>query len=100
MQVTSLENYEKIKKELGNRQAKVLEVFNHVPYAITNSELAARLEWPINTVTPRTNELVKKDLIKEGYKRICSVTGRKAIAWRIKKPEENTNRQMEIKYGT
>jgi len=94
-QATSHQAYKEIKKTLGQRQAIVLNIFEFVPYAITNSEIAARLEWTINTVTPRTNELVKKGLLKEDGKRKCTITGRTAIAWRIKRPEENKNKQMD-----
>lgn len=50
---------------------------------LTNSELAGRLNWPINTITPRTNELVKLKLVAEDVKRRCRVTGRTAIAWKV-----------------
>ena len=96
MQVTSLETYEKIKKELGRRQAKVLEIFDAYNHrTLTNTEIAAILEWPINTVTPRVFELREKGIVKEDCKRKCGVTGRTAIAWRIKRPDEIMERQME-----
>jgi len=95
MQVTSLEAYQEVKKTLGHKQKEVYKVLELSSYPLTNSELAERLMWTINTVTPRTNELVEKNLVTEAYKRKCLITGRTAIAWRIKRPEENKNKQMD-----
>lgn len=69
---------------MGARQqrvyAELLQADN-----LTNSEIAARLNWPINTVTPRVFELRGVSLVTEDLKRTCRVTGRTAIAWRITK---------------
>ncbi len=40
---------------------------------------------PINSVTPRTNELVKMGLLIEDCKRECSISGRKAISWKVRR---------------
>jgi Transglycosylase SLT domain len=50
----------------------------------TNLELARFLEWEINTVTPRVNELVKKGVLEEHCKRECEISGRTATCWQIK----------------
>lgn len=68
---------------LGNKQREALEAFTKKE-EFTNAELAEFLRWPINTVTPRTNELVARGLVTESRKRVCKVTGRTAIAWKIK----------------
>ncbi len=100
MQPTSFEAYEEVKKKLGYKQMRVLEAIQIHAYAITNSELAEYLKWSINTVTPRTNELVNiKKIVKEDCKRICRITGRTAIAWRIKSPDEIKERQMELRFA-
>lgn len=65
---------------LSARQAQVVSVIELFG-PMTNSELAQKLDWPINTVTPRTNELVKKGILAEYERRHCSVTGRMAIVW-------------------
>lgn len=49
----------------------------------TNSELSEYLNWPINTVTPRIHELRKKDLVQFSEKRVCKITGRMVIAWKL-----------------
>ena len=96
MQPTSLEAYEKVKKTLGKRQAEVLSAFRGGN--ATNAELADYLRRPINTITPRTNELVKKGLVKEYSKRWCAVTGHKAIAWYVKQPDGIRERQLELRF--
>ena len=83
VQQTSLESFHDIKKELGKRQQYVLDGFEGNG-SCTNLELSRMLGLPINQITPRTNELVKMGLVVEDRKRSCDVSGRKAIAWRIK----------------
>lgn len=83
VQQTSLESFHDIKKELGKRQQYVLDGFE-ANGSCTNLELSRMLGLPINQITPRTNELVKMGLVVEDGKRSCDVSGRKAIAWRIK----------------
>lgn len=85
IQPTSLAAYAaEVRPTLGERQARVLEAFKRHP-DLTNNELASVLGWQINRITPRTNELVKRGLVEEAGKRACRVTGRTAIAWRVKR---------------
>ena len=51
----------------------------------TNCELANRLGWPINTVTPRVFELRAAGHVVECCRRECGITGRKAICWKLKR---------------
>jgi len=95
MQATSLEAYENNKRTLGITQAKVFNTLFYSLAPMTNDELSLRLGWTINRVTGRTNELVKKGLVKEAHKKKCA-NGRTAIAWRIKRPDEIHERQMEM----
>ena len=69
---------------LGSRQQKVLETLIVMGQA-TNLELATRLGSPINTITPRMNELVKLGKVEQVGKRNCSVSGRLAYVWGLKK---------------
>jgi hypothetical protein len=94
-QDTSLQAYfTEVLPTLADRHRKVLEVLSTVDNA-TNNELKEMLGWEINRVTGRVNELAfpkdknKKPLIEIAYKRPCKITGRKAIAWRVK-GKENT----------
>ena len=79
---TSIEAYSRIKKELGKRQQEVYDGFLGNG-TCTNLELSKSLGIPINQITPRTNELVKLGFVAE--KRQCSVSGKKAISWRVKR---------------
>ncbi len=84
VQDTSLKAYfGEVVDTLGARQRAVLEAFTKKE-DFTNAELAEFLQWPINTVTPRTNELVKRRLLIEAKRRACKVTGRTVIAWTAK----------------
>ncbi len=84
VQETSLFTYNReVRPTLGERQKAVFRELEKSG-AMTNSELADSLNWPINTVTPRVYELRGLDLVVEDEVRTCRVTGRKVIAWRIK----------------
>ena len=83
---TSIEAYSRIKKELGKRQQEVYDGFLGNG-TCTNLELSRLLGIPINQITPRTNELVKLGFITEVEKRECSISGKKAISWRVKRSD-------------
>lgn len=70
-----------VRPTLSERQKTVYELLEH-EINLTNSEIAARLDWPINCVTPRVYELRDMGLVIEDGKRHCRVTGRTAYAWR------------------
>lgn len=72
--------------KLGDRQEEVLKVIYQADKSLTDKEISNKLNRPINTVTPRRNELVKKGLVIEDERRKCTITGRKAIAWKVRKP--------------
>ncbi len=74
--------YTEIKPTVQPREAYVLSAYTQKEH-YTNSELSDFLSIPINTVTPRVNSLVKKGILREGGKRYCGITGRKAIAWEL-----------------
>ena len=85
MRDTSLQAFfGEVKPTLSQRQEQVINIFfEHPDKDHTNMELAGKLEWSINRVTPRTHELVKLGVLKESRKRICKVTGRRVWAWKI-----------------
>lgn len=80
-QETSGMAYDSVKPELGKRQRDVLRSLQFGPK--TNQEIAEYLNLPINSITPRTNELVKKGIVVEHSRKIGS-SGRWAIKWVIK----------------
>jgi len=79
---TSIEAYQNIKSQLGSRQRVVLDVIRYLETP-TNVEISRYLGLPINTITPRTNELRKKGLICDAGKKKCSITDKIVYAWRI-----------------
>ena len=83
MKSTSIEAYGNIYETLGQRQQQVYDGFEGNG-SCTNLEISHLMQIPINCVTPRTNELVKKGLIVEDEIRICNVSGRRAISWKVR----------------
>jgi hypothetical protein len=87
VRMTSLFAYHgEVQGKMGRKQEQVVDVFTEYSQqeGFTNSELASLLRWPINTVTPRVYELRKMGKIIESYRRKCYITGRHAIAWKLK----------------
>jgi len=80
---TSLLAFEEVRITLGERQKVVLEAIGELREA-TNTMIARKLWLPINCITPRTNELVKKGLVIEAYRDKCPLTKRKAIWWKTR----------------
>lgn len=84
MQQTSLDAFDQLKQEgsLSKRQEEVYIAITEL-HGATNTEISTYLQIPINTVTPRTNELVKLGLVKAIADRLCRVTGRRALVWGV-----------------
>ena len=93
MQSTSLEAYfETVLPKINQMHKDILQVFYENPLMdFTNTELSIEVELPINIITPRVYELRGRDkrfkfthppLIASG-KRLCKITGKKAIAWQL-----------------
>jgi len=87
---TSLEAYTYILPTLGQRQKAVFNIIRE-SNGLTNTEIAHRLGWSINTVTPRVFELRQMKLVELKEKRICTITGRKAMSWILKIGKVNKN---------
>jgi len=85
LRTTSLLAYAKALENLGERQMQVLVVIDKLE-PCNNLMISNSSGLPINTVTPRVNELKKKGLIKEDKIDVCPFTGRKTIFYkRVKK---------------
>ena len=79
MRQTSLDAYRHI-RNLGIKQLQVYAVIrNNENYC--NSDIARHLEWQINTVTPRVNELVKAGLVKSAGTKHYKMTGKRVTIW-------------------
>ena len=93
--------YGKVLPRLPECQDKVLDVFwstlwenfeedcpefesvdDIVNVNMTNMELARMLGWSINRVTPRVYALREMGFLVKHRRRMCSVTGNTAMAWR------------------
>ena len=78
-QDTSLEAYQSL-DDIGKRQKDVLRAIK-ILREPTNLEISNFLGIPINSITPRTNELVKMGLVVFSRRKL-NPTGRPALAWR------------------
>lgn len=82
-QQTSLSAYREILPQLGERQAQVYSIIKH-NVGRTDLEIARKISRPINSVTPRRNELVKLGLVETMGVVTSPVTGRKVNSWRAR----------------
>ena len=81
VQETSLDAFRELKKgKLSARRQEVLNGFGQLKTA-TNLEVSDLIKIPINSVTPRTNELVKLGVLLKMGLRKCSISGNTAIVW-------------------
>ena len=103
MRETSIITYHQIISEglLGKRQVIVYEALKSICDEFgdaTDYEIAKSLERPDpNFVRPRRKELVDYGLVEEVQHRKCCVTGRLAIAWRVKtKTRINENLRKKL----
>jgi hypothetical protein len=93
VQDTSIEAWHFMQDKLGYAQKQVLAAISQYPNS-TNCELAHILDWPVNRVTPRVNELRAKTkerpfaLVEDGGKRKDRITGNTAHVWHMKPPIE------------
>lgn len=62
MEQTSLMAYANINKKLGEKQREMLGIFKYYG-ELYDRKIADILNWPINSVTGRRNELQKKGYI-------------------------------------
>lgn len=81
VQQTSLEAYRTIYNLTGNRRL-VYEAIKRMRTAC-NLDIAYKLKWAINRVTPRTNELRGLGLVEESHKAITTRTGKRVIYWKV-----------------
>lgn len=81
---TSLEAYMDLLPQLGERQQKVLDGFKKYG-SHTDLEMVKLLVLnDANVLRPRRRELVKKGFIEEDGKKVCDISGKRVILWKIK----------------
>lgn len=78
--------YGEVLPNIGAKQQSIIELFISTgkDKDYTNSEISQKLGWGINRVTPRVYELRQQGLLEEAQRRSCRITGRTAIAWKLK----------------
>jgi len=81
---TSLLAYDEVLPSIGKKQALVLQTIAKAKRPVNNQEIASHLALPINTITPRTNELLGIDKVELAFKAIYPATGRTVCYWRTK----------------
>ena len=79
---TSLLAYIKVIENLGERQEQVYKAIAGFGEC-SNTMISNRLHLPINCITPRVNELRKKNLVREAYKGTCPFTDKKVLFWKV-----------------
>ena len=73
--------FERALPNVSNCQKAVLK---HIVVPSTSSEIANRLGWSINRVTPRVLELRKMGIVEDNGVRCCRMTGFMAHEWVIR----------------
>lgn len=81
---TSIAAYREVEPKLGDKQKLVLDTIKKAKRPVNNQEIASHLALPINTITPRTNELLSIDKVELAFKAVYPPTGRKVCYWKIK----------------
>jgi len=82
VQETSLRAFEEVKQTLGNRQRLILNSLKTLKVA-NNQMLSRFLKKPINTITPRVNELRDMKLVTFSHEGSCPITKRNTMFWKL-----------------
>lgn len=101
MQETSLQAYDEIQEKLGERQKEVLKAIQElckVQGDATDSEIANHLmKQDPNYVRPRRFELARKfRLIEFSQQRVCKMTFKTCIAWKIRGGTNEKRKMPEV----
>jgi len=80
---TSRPAFEEAKLNINDKQLAVYRVINQ-SLRINDREIAEKLQWPINRVTPRRGELVDAGHIESAGVFLDPASGRKVNYWKIK----------------
>lgn len=81
---TSLSAYKEITADLCDKQRDVISAAASFERPVCNAELATKLNWPINCITPRVKELRDRGVLIEAGKKPGPPAGRKVHYWRLK----------------
>ena len=92
MRDTSLAAYEDLRPRLQQREQPIFDLLCLYPEGLTNSEIANKLDVPVNEVTGRTNSLVRKKRLLDGGTRVNKRTGKHNHFWIV----EGLQGQLEL----
>lgn len=81
-QQTSFRPWQNVQTSLGERQQQVLDVIRELPQC-DNLMISQKLRLPINSITPRVNELRKLGRVKEVGQFRNAMTGRPTMRWEV-----------------
>jgi len=84
IQQTSLEAWEEVRYNLGEKQKLVYEALKFLRTA-NDKMIAKRLNWPINCITNRRGELVRRRLVGVSFVGPDLFSGRNTIYWKVVK---------------
>lgn len=85
IQQTSLMAYVEALERINQNQFLVLKAIDYLGVC-NNLQISQYLNFPINSVTPRVQELRKMKLVTLDHLGLCPITQRKTMFWRrIKK---------------
>lgn len=84
VQQTQLEAYNSL-SDLGAKQSAVYQTIKKLQEA-SDHDIADEMNVPINTVTPRRNELFRMGVIREARRDISKQTKKRVIFWAISNP--------------
>lgn len=80
---TSKLAYQEVSPKIGAKQALILNTIRRAKRPVNNQEVADHLALPINTITPRTNELLGLNKVELAFKAKFPRTGRKVCYWKV-----------------
>jgi len=83
IQATSLISYYEILNKLNERQKEVLLAIKHIQ-PCNNLQISKLLNLPINSITPRCQELRKKGIVIYYETKACPITKRSSRFYIIK----------------
>lgn len=81
---TSLVAYAEVLGNLGERQTAVYCAIRNLK-SCNNQMIAQVLHLPINSITPRVNELRKLHIVMMDKKELCPYTKRMTCYWRVRR---------------
>ena len=83
--------FTEVHPKLNEKQTQVYVALQMASRACNNQEISEYLGWPINSVTPRVQELRELGKVEEAFRAVYPKTNRKVIYWQPIRKERNAN---------